>query len=186
MAEITGSGQRWMAERCESMRFMKPPIWSSASGADRSMDPREVRSAPTLKYFSYADARTTPRTAGSSPSSPTAPASSSMRSSAIALLPLRCMTTRAIAPLRSTSTFSPTGSGREERDAAGDLDHRAGDVARLLGAEKRDGVGDVLGLAEALEHSPLLEALVHRVVGRGGLARLRLDDARRDGVGRDV
>src|SRR5437899_3874326 len=163
------------------MRRMKRASWSTASGASRSTPASEVRSAPTLKYFSYSEARMTTRTEGSSPTSLNAAASSCIRSSAIALLPLRCMTTRATAPSRLTSTSSPiAGLGREQRDAARDLDHGACDVAGLLGAQERDRAGDVLGLAEALENGPRLEALVHRVVGGGGLARLGLDDARRD------
>src|SRR6184192_3416269 len=154
------------------MRRMKRAIWSTASGASRSTPASEVRSAPTLKYFSYSEARMTTRTEASSPTSLNAAASSCIRSSAIALLPLRCMTTRATAPSRLTSTSSPiAGLGREQRDAARDLDHRARDVAGLLGAQERDRAGDVLGLAEALENGPRLEALVHRVVGGGSLAR---------------
>src|SRR5712691_9193578 len=146
------------------MPFMKVAIWSPASGALRSMVPSCVRSAPTLKYFSYSEPSTTTRTSGSSPSSVKAAPSSCIRSSAMALLPLRCMTTRAIAPSRLTSTHSPIGLGGEEWYAAGNLDHCAGDVARLLGTKKGDGVGDVHRLAEALEHCALLEALVHGIV----------------------
>src|SRR5881628_3325419 len=187
MAAITGFGHRSMAMKWWFIRRMNSAIWSVASGASRSMPIIEVRSAPTLKYFSYSDASTTTRTDGSLPSSSNAAASACIRSSAIALLPLRCMTTRATAPSRLTSTSSPiAGLGREQRDAARDLDHRARDVAGLLGAQERDRAGDVLGLAEALENGPRLEALVHRVVGGGSLARLGLDDARRDRVGRDV
>ena len=76
--------------------------------------------------------------------------------------------------------------GGEEWDAAGHLDHGAGDVARLVRAEERDRVRDVLRLAEALEHSALLEPLVHRVVPGRGLAGLGLDDPGRDRVRRDV
>src|SRR5919108_4697555 len=117
------------------------------------------------------------RTAGSSPSCSKAAASSCIRSSAIALLPLRCMTTRAIAPSRSTSTLSPTCLGGEQRDAARHLDHRAGDVAGLLRAQKGDRVGDVLRLPESLEDGPCLEALVHRIVRGRRLPGLRSDDA---------
>src|SRR5229473_8422037 len=120
-----------------------------------------VRSAPTLKYFSYSDASTMTRASGSSPRIVNAAARSSIRSSAIALLPLRCMTTRAIGPSRLISTSSPTALCREQRDAAGDLDHRPGDVPGLFRAKERDRVGDVLRLAEALEHRALLEPLVH-------------------------
>src|ERR1700674_2133692 len=167
---------------------MTPAIWSTASGASRSMAPSIVRSAPTLKYFSYSDASTTTRTEGSSPSSVNAPANSCIRSSAIELLPLRCMTTRAVAPSRLTSTHSPIrqGSGGEERYAAGDLDDGAGDVAGLFRAQEGDRVGDVFRLAEALEHRSLLEALVHRVVFGRRLTGLALDDARRDRIGGDV
>src|SRR5437879_2775739 len=150
------------------------------------MPASDARSAPTLKYFSYSDASTTTRTEGSWPSSSKAAASSAMRSSAIELLPLRCITTRAIAPSRLTSTSSPIGLGREERYAAGDLDHSAGDVARFFGAQEGDRVRDVLRLSESLEDGARLESFVHRVVGGCGLAGLGLDDPRRDCVGCDV
>src|SRR5438093_1528878 len=176
MAAITGFGHRSMAMKWWFIRRMNSAIWSVASGASRSMPIIEVRSAPTLKYFSYSDASTTTRTDASLPSSSNAAASSCIRSSAIALLPLRCMTTRATAPSRLTSTSSPiAGLGREQRDAARDLDHRARDVAGLLGAQERDRAGDVLGLAEALENGPRLEALVQLVVGGAGLAQLVVD-----------
>src|SRR5437867_76437 len=141
MAAIAGFGHRSMAMKWWFIRRMNSAIWSVASGASRSMPIIEVRSAPTLKYFSYSDASTTTRTDASLPSSSNAAASSCIRSSAIALLPLRCMTTRATAPSRLTSTSSPiAGLGREQRDAARDLDHRARDVARL--AETAKGAGD--------------------------------------------
>src|SRR5438876_1032186 len=165
---------------------MKEAIWSVASSASRSMAPSIVRSAPTLKYFSYSEARTIARTSGSPPSASKASASSCMRSSAIALFPLRCMTTRAIEPSRLTSTHSPIGLSSEEWNAACDLDHSARDVSRLLGAQEGDRVCDVHGLAEALEHGALLEALVHGVVLRRCLAGLALDDAGCYRVGCDV
>src|SRR5262245_1345200 len=99
-----------------------------------------------------------------------------MRSSAIALLPLRCMTTRAIPPSRRMSTSSSIDLRGEERDAACDLDHGAGDVARLLGAQERDRAGDVFRLAELLEDCARAKAVVHRVVGSRRLAGFRLDD----------
>src|SRR2546430_6183440 len=186
IAAITGLEQRSMALKRWFMRRMKRAIWSAASGASRSMVAIEVRSAPTLKYFSYAEARTMARTAWSLPRSSNTAASSVIMSSAIALLPLRCMTTRATAPSRVTSTSSLIASGREERDATGDLDHRPGDVPRLLGAQERDRVRDVVGLAESLEDRAGLEALVHRAVRSRGLACLGFDDAGRDRVGGDV
>ena len=107
IAAITGFGHRSMAMKWWFMRRMKSAIWSVASGASRSMPISEVRSAPTLKYFSYSEARIATRTDGSLPSSSKAAARSFMRSSAIELLPLRCITTRAIPPSRLTSTSSP-------------------------------------------------------------------------------
>src|SRR5258708_5076277 len=190
MAAITGFGQRSMVENRSFIRLIRPPICSTASGALRSMLPSMVRSAPTLKYFSYSEASTTTRTAGSSPSSRNAAASSCIKSSAIALLPFRCITTRAIAPSRLTSTHSPIfvflRSGGEQGDAAGDLDDRARDVPRLVRAEERDGVGNVLGLPKPFEHSPGLESLVQGIRLGRGFARFGFDDPGRDRVGRDV
>src|SRR5579864_116695 len=186
IAAITGLGHFSIAENRSWLRFMTAAICSAASGALRSIVAMEPRSAPTLKYFSYSDTRTITRTEASSPSSWKAAASSCIRSSAIALLPLRCMTTRAIAPSRLMSMHSPISSGREQRDAAGDFDHRAGDVTGLFRAEERDGVGDIFRLAETLEDRPCFEPRVHRVGRFGCRARLGHDDAGSDRVRRDV
>src|ERR1700704_1286822 len=118
-------------------------IRSSASGASRSKLPIEVRSAPTEKYFSYSLARITTLTDGSAPSSWKAVESSSIRSPAIPLFPFRCMTTVAIPPSLLTSTHSPIASGREQGNAAGDLERDPGYVAGLVGAEEGDRIGDV-------------------------------------------
>src|ERR1700674_491279 len=151
------------------------------------MAPSIVRSAPTLKYFSYSDASTTTRTDGSPPSSVNASASSCIRSSAIELLPLRCITTRAIAPSRLTSTHSPIGGLRsKEGYAACDCDDGSSDVPGLVRAKERDRVRNVIRLAETLEHRPLFEALIHRVVFGRCLAGLALDDACGDRVRRYV
>src|SRR6202171_4205854 len=167
---------------------MKAAIWSAASGELRAIVPSCVRSAPTLKYLGYSDASTTTRTSGSLPSSVNAAPSSSIRSAAMALRPLRCMTTVAIPPSRLTSTHSPIrfASGCEQRNAARHLDHRAGDIARLVRAEERDRVRDVLGLPEPLEHRAGPEALVQRVGLGSRLARFGFNDPRRDRVGGDV
>src|SRR5439155_8225730 len=97
------------------------------------------------------------------------------------------MTTRASGPSWTMSTKFPTApsSGGEERDAPRHLDRRAGDVARLLAAEERDRVRDVRRLAEALEHGPALEALVHRVARSRAAPGLGQDDSRHHSVGHD-
>src|SRR5438105_7255916 len=183
---MTGLGQAaiWLKPFCSSR--VNAVMRSSASGASRSMSPIAVRSAPTEKYFSYSLARTTTRTDASSPTSLKADDSSSTRSEAMPLLPLRCMTTVATGPSRFTSRHSPMALGREEGDAARDLERDAGDVAGLVGAEEGDRVGDVGGLPEALEDRPLLEALVDRIRLGRGLARLAADDAGHDRVGGDA
>ena len=52
MAAITGLGQRSMAEKWPFMRLMSSEICWVANGDSRSTVAIEVRSAPTLKYFS--------------------------------------------------------------------------------------------------------------------------------------
>src|ERR1700730_1724483 len=187
MAAITGLGQRSIAEKCAFMRFMNPATWPAASGALRSMLASEVRSAPTLKYFSYSDASTIARTEGSPPSSLNAAASSPIKSSAIELLPLRCMTTRATAPSRVTSKHSPISgslSEGEEGDAARHPESQPRDVARFVRAEEGDRMRDVRGLAGPLEDRALDDPLVHLRVAH--VESLGADHAGHDGIGRDV
>src|SRR5712691_447316 len=186
MAAITGFGQLSIVAKWAFILFMNAAIWSIASADWRSMVPSIVRSAPTLKYFSYSEASTITRASGSSPRIVNAAARSSIRSSAIALLPLRRMTTRAIGPSRLISISSLIALCREQRNAARHLDYRAGDVAGLVRAEERDRVRDVLRLPESLEHRARLETLVQRVVRRCRFACFRFDDPRRDRVGGDV
>src|SRR5712692_5490114 len=83
-------------------------------------------------------------------------------------------------------TSGPGHLRREEGNAARDLDHGASDITRLIRAEEGDRVCDVLWLPESLEDGPRPEPVVHGVRLRGRLARLALDDARRDRVGGDV
>src|SRR3954453_20396400 len=68
-----------------------------------------------------------------------------------------------------------TGRGRSGAGAAGDVQHLPGDEAGARGAEERDGVGDVLGLA----------VTVHRDAGdAGGAERLEgLPDPLGGGLG---
>src|SRR5262245_17350391 len=70
---------------------------------------------------------------------------------------------------------------REQIHPTGDRQHRAGDVAGALGAEKSDRRGDVLRLSLLLHRHALDHALVHRAQ-----AGVRGDDAGRHGVTRDV
>src|SRR5690348_2293961 len=187
MAAIVGFGTRSILFIWWLILRMNSATRSTASGASRSNPDSAVpRSMPTLKYFSYSEPRTTTRTDWSCPSSSKAAASSATRSSATELLPLRCITTRAIAPSRVTSMSSLIASSREKRNAARHLDHCAGDVARLLRAQKGDGVRDVGRLAKTLEDGAGFEPRVHGVGRLGGRAGLGHDDAGRDRVRRDV
>src|ERR1700693_195763 len=147
-----------------------------------------VRSAPTLKYFSYSDASTIARTDGSSPSSLNAVASSPINSSAIELLPLRCMTSRATGPSRLMSTHSPIsrtlGLEGEERDAARHLERGSRYVPRLVRAQESNRVRNVLRFARTLEHCAFHDPLVH--VGVAHVESLGTDNARPYRIGSDV
>src|SRR5437879_5704907 len=95
-----------------------------------------------MKYLGIALVSTMQRTSGSAPRPAKASATWWTRSGAMALTGRRFITTVATAPLRSTLTCcSDMPSEGEEVDAAGHMDHLAGDVARLLGAEEDHVVG---------------------------------------------
>src|SRR2546430_380074 len=136
------------------------------------------------------------RTSGSASSSSSAFTRSRPRSAAIELLPFRASVMVPMRPsLEGVATVSvacsvisaisfQSQSKREEVDATGHMNHLAGYIPRLLGAEEGDGVGDVLGLARLAEHGALDDALVHLRVAH--LEGLRADDPGRDDVGGDA
>src|SRR5256885_324169 len=93
---------------------------------------------------------------------------------------------RGTAPASPRTTLSLSACAyplleREEIHPAGDRQYGARDVPRALGAEERDGVGDVLGLAFLLHGHALDHALVERA--QAGVGR---DDAGRHRVARHV
>ena len=74
------------------------------------------------------------------------------------------------------------GAGLRERAAAVDHDRLAGDVARPVGREEQDHLGDLVGLADAAERDRLgdrLERVGHLLPHRG---ERRADVAGRDAV----
>src|SRR5271169_4165568 len=68
--------------------------------------------------------------------------------------------------------------------AAGDLDDRAVDIARLVGREPGVGIGDLFGPTEAAHGNLLLDRPQHLL--RNRVEDLRGDEARTDRVGADA
>src|SRR5712691_10093797 len=130
------------------------------------------------------------RTSSSPSRSSSAAVSPSTRSPAIELLPFRASVMVPIRPSLDALTIGAsvvdslmlclrkTALERKQVNSAGHVHDLTGDVARFLGAEERDGIGDILRLPRFAENGALDDALVH--LGVAHLVGLGSDHPGRD------